>query len=70
MGLKDRLSGRIKKAAGDLAGDEGLRRQGEREERKADAREDLERAHEEVEERAARVRDAELEADAERRRRV
>jgi uncharacterized protein YjbJ (UPF0337 family) len=70
MGLKDRVSGRIKKAAGDLAGDEGLRRQGEKEERKADAREDLERAHEEVEERAARVRDAELEADAERRRRV
>jgi uncharacterized protein YjbJ (UPF0337 family) len=70
MGLKDRVSGRIKKAAGDLAGDDGLRRQGEKEERKADAREDLERAHEEVEERAARVRDAELEAEAERRRRV
>jgi uncharacterized protein YjbJ (UPF0337 family) len=70
MGLKDRVSGRIKKAAGDLAGDEGLRSQGEKEERKADAREDLERAHEDVEERAAKVRDAELEAKAERRRRV
>jgi uncharacterized protein YjbJ (UPF0337 family) len=70
MGLKDRVSGRIKKAAGDLAGDEGLRRQGENEERKADARQDLERAHEQVEERAAKVRDAELEAEAERRRRV
>ena len=69
MGLLDRVSGRFKKAAGDLAGDEGLRRQGDREERKADAREDLDRAHEQVEEQAARVRDAEIEAEATRRRR-
>ena len=69
MGLKDRVSGRLKKAAGDLSGDDGLRRQGEREERKADAKEDLERAHGEVEEQAARVRDAELEVEAQQRRR-
>jgi uncharacterized protein YjbJ (UPF0337 family) len=69
MGLKDRVSGRLKKAAGDLSGDEGLRRQGDREERKADAKQDLERAHERVEEQAARVRDTEVEAEAERRRR-
>ena len=67
--MKDRVSGRLKKAAGDLSGDEGLRRQGDREERKADAKEDLERAHEQVDEQAARVRDAEVEAEAERRRR-
>lgn len=69
MGIKDRVSGRLKKAAGDLAGDEGLRRQGEREERKADAREDLGKAHEQVEEQAARVRDSEIAAEEERRRR-
>ena len=65
----DRLSGRFKKAAGDLAGDKSLQRQGEREEREADAKEDLQRAHEQVEEQAARVRDAEVEAEANRRRR-
>ena len=63
----DRVSGRLKKAAGDLKGDEGLRRQGTREERKADTREDLDRAHEQVEEQAARVRNAEVEAEATRR---
>jgi uncharacterized protein YjbJ (UPF0337 family) len=68
MGLKDRITGRIKKAAGDLSGDEGLRREGEREERKADAKDDLKQAHEQVEEQAARVRDSEVAAEEERRR--
>lgn len=66
MGIRDRVSGRLKKAAGDLSGDDGLRRQGAREEAKADAREDLERAHEQVEEQAARVRDSEIAAEEER----
>ena len=69
MGLKDRISGRLKKAAGDLAGDEGLRRQGAREEGKADAKEDLERAHEQVERQAARVQDSERAVEQERQRR-
>ena len=43
-GLVDRITGRAKKAAGDLAGDEHLRAQGEREERKADAKEELAQA--------------------------
>ena len=63
MGLMDRITGRAKKAAGDLAGDESLRRQGAREERKADAKEDLDRAHDQVEEQAVRVRDAEIDAE-------
>lgn len=63
MGLMDRITGRAKKAAGDLAGDEGLRRQGAREERKADAKEDLDRAHDQVEEQAVRARDAEVDAE-------
>ena len=69
MGLKDRVSGRVKKAAGDLAGDDGLRHQGAREEAKADAREDLERAHEQVEEQAARVRDSEIAVEKDKARR-
>jgi uncharacterized protein YjbJ (UPF0337 family) len=64
MGLMDRITGRAKKAAGDLSGDQGLRRQGAREEAKADAKEDLQRAHDQVEEQAVRVR--ETEEDAER----
>jgi len=69
MGLLDRVSGRLKKAAGDLTGDKGLQRQGEREERKADAREELDRAHEQVEEQAAKVHEAEEQVESERRRR-
>jgi uncharacterized protein YjbJ (UPF0337 family) len=69
MGFIDRLSGRFKKAAGDLTGNKGLQREGAREERKADAKQDLERAHEQVEEQVGKVRDAELEVEAERRRR-
>jgi uncharacterized protein YjbJ (UPF0337 family) len=68
MGLKDRITGRAKKAAGDLSGDSGLRRQGTREEAKADAQEDLKNAQDQVEEQAVRVREAEIEAERERRR--
>jgi uncharacterized protein YjbJ (UPF0337 family) len=67
MGLRDKLSGRLKKAAGDLAGDPGLRRQGADEERKAEAEEELEAAHRRVEEQAARVQDAERAVEEQRR---
>jgi uncharacterized protein YjbJ (UPF0337 family) len=56
MGLKDTISGRAKKAAGDLTGDKALHRQGEREERKGEAREELEREQERMEAQAARTR--------------
>ena len=69
MGLIDRVRGRLKKATGDLMGEKDLQRQGEREERKADAKEDLKRAQDQVEEHAVRVREAELDAEASRRRR-
>ena len=52
MGLMDKVTGRLKKAAGDLKGDEALRRQGADEERKAEAEEELEAAHEQVSEQA------------------
>ena len=45
-GFIDKLTGRAKKAAGDLAGDEGLRRQGALEERKGEAKDELARADE------------------------
>ena len=45
-GFIDKLTGRAKKAAGDLAGDEGLRRQGSLEERKGEAKDELARADE------------------------
>jgi uncharacterized protein YjbJ (UPF0337 family) len=67
MGLKDKVTGRLKQAAGDLKGDEALRRQGADEERKAEAKEELDAAHDEVAEQAARVQDAERAVDAERR---
>jgi uncharacterized protein YjbJ (UPF0337 family) len=46
MGITDKITGRIKKAAGELADDEKLRREGRREERKGEAKEERERAHE------------------------
>ena len=67
MGLKDKVTGRLKQAAGDLKGDEALRRQGADEERKAEAKEELDAAHDEVAERAGRVQDAERAVDEERR---
>jgi uncharacterized protein YjbJ (UPF0337 family) len=59
MGLLDKLTGRAKKAAGDLTGDSGLRRQGAREERKGEAKEELDHAQERVEDKAAEVSDLE-----------
>jgi uncharacterized protein YjbJ (UPF0337 family) len=41
MGILDKITGRAKKAAGDLADDPSLRRQGRREERKGEAKEEL-----------------------------
>jgi uncharacterized protein YjbJ (UPF0337 family) len=63
MSLIDRLAGRFKKATGDLLGDRALRRKGVREERKADAKEELAREQDEVVEQAARVADLERRSD-------
>ena len=54
-GLVDRITGRVKKAAGDLKDDPKLREQGAREEQKADAKEALARAQREADERAEEV---------------
>jgi uncharacterized protein YjbJ (UPF0337 family) len=44
MGITDKITGRVKQAAGDLAGDEKLREEGIAEERKGDAKEEAVKA--------------------------
>ncbi len=41
MGLFDKITGRAKKAAGDVTGDSSLRREGRQEERKGEAKDEL-----------------------------
>ena len=55
MGILDKLTGRAKKAVGDLADDPGLRRQGRREERKGEAKEELDRAQDRADAKAEEV---------------
>jgi uncharacterized protein YjbJ (UPF0337 family) len=55
MALIDRIKARFKKAAGDIADDPELRREGLREERKADAQDELREAHDRVVEKAQEV---------------
>ena len=55
MGIEDKISGRIKQAAGDLTGDASLRRQGRQEERKGEAKEELARDREHADAKAEEV---------------
>ena len=55
MGITDKISGRIKQAAGDLKGDAKLREQGLREERKGEAKEELEQARADADAKAHEV---------------
>jgi uncharacterized protein YjbJ (UPF0337 family) len=55
----DKITGRAKKAAGDLANDPSLRGEGRREERKGEEKEKLAEAQDRVEEKAADVADLE-----------
>ena len=59
MGLWDKITGRTKKAAGDLADDPSLRRQGRREERKGEAKDELSDAHKTADAKAEEVADLE-----------
>jgi uncharacterized protein YjbJ (UPF0337 family) len=59
MSITDKITGRVKKAAGDLSDDAELRRDGAREERKGEAKDQLSNAQERVEEKAAEVSDLE-----------
>ena len=55
MGLLDKLRARSKKAAGELTDDASLKAEGRRDERKAEAEEDLARAQDEAAEKAQEV---------------
>lgn len=59
MGILDKLRGRTKKAAGDLADDPSLRRQGRDEERKGEAKERLAKEQERADRTAEEVSDLE-----------
>jgi uncharacterized protein YjbJ (UPF0337 family) len=59
MSIIDKATGRIKKAAGDLADDAKLRRQGRQEERKGEAKEERDRARGQADKKAAEVENLE-----------
>jgi uncharacterized protein YjbJ (UPF0337 family) len=59
MSILDKITGRAKKAAGDLAGDSSLHRQGAREERKGEAEEEFDRAADKTQRKAEEVADLE-----------
>jgi uncharacterized protein YjbJ (UPF0337 family) len=59
MSILDKITGRAKKAAGDVAGDPSLRREGAREERKGEAKDQLGSAQDKVQDKAAEVADLE-----------
>jgi uncharacterized protein YjbJ (UPF0337 family) len=59
MGLTDKLTGRVKKAAGDLTDDASLRREGRTEERKGEAKDQLSKAQERADAKADEVADLE-----------
>jgi uncharacterized protein YjbJ (UPF0337 family) len=55
MGLTDKVTGRVKEAAGDLADNASLRREGRQEERKGEAKEELEREQERADRKAEEI---------------
>jgi uncharacterized protein YjbJ (UPF0337 family) len=55
VGLFDKLTGRAKKAAGDLTDNPSLRREGRQEERKGQAKEELSRTEETAERKAEEI---------------
>jgi uncharacterized protein YjbJ (UPF0337 family) len=57
MGITDKVSGKLKQAAGDLTGDADTRREGVLEERKADAKDERARAEELAERKQDEVAD-------------
>ena len=59
MSILDKITGRAKKAAGDLADDPKLRREGRREERKGEAKDELANAQDRAAAKANEVADLE-----------
>ena len=59
MGLMDKITGRGKKAAGELADDPSLKRQGTNEERKGEAKDELADAQDRADRKAEEVAERE-----------
>jgi uncharacterized protein YjbJ (UPF0337 family) len=59
MSILDKITGRAKKAAGDLTDDASLKREGRREERKGETKDELQHAQEEADRKADEVADLE-----------
>jgi uncharacterized protein YjbJ (UPF0337 family) len=59
MSILDKITGRAKKAAGDLTDDASLKREGRKEERKGEAKDQLEHAQEKADRKADEVADLE-----------
>jgi uncharacterized protein YjbJ (UPF0337 family) len=59
MSITDKITGRFKKAAGDLTDDASLRREGRKEERKGEAKDELANAQEKADRKADEVADLE-----------
>jgi uncharacterized protein YjbJ (UPF0337 family) len=55
MSIFDKITGRAKKAAGDIADDPSLRREGRQEERKGEAKDELARTEEKADVKAEEV---------------
>jgi len=55
MGLTDKVTGRVKKAVGDLTDDASTRREGQQEEQKGEAKDDLARTQEQADAKADEV---------------
>ena len=55
MGITDKVTGRIKQAAGDLADDASLKSEGRQEERKGEAKDELARDQERADRKAEEV---------------
>lgn len=59
MSILDKLTGRAKKAVGDLTDDASLRREGRQEERKGEVKDELAQSQERTADKAAEVADLE-----------
>jgi uncharacterized protein YjbJ (UPF0337 family) len=59
MSIIDKIMGRGKKAAGDIAGDKSLRQEGARDEQKGQAKEQLADAQDQAQQKATEVSDLE-----------
>jgi uncharacterized protein YjbJ (UPF0337 family) len=57
--IQDKVTGKAKQAIGDITGDDELRNEGKLEEGKGEAKEDLDRAEDRADEKAAEVADLE-----------